>query len=96
MFKGTVSVFSSDPSCKICNARICLIKYELNIHVFVSIKTGLFFFHILSNGESIRFKHFTSQKNDGIFHIRLRFVNQAWPSLNYAYSPFKRYKSDEL
>ena len=33
---GTVSVISSNPPCKNDNQKLCLIKYELNIHVFNS------------------------------------------------------------
>ena len=53
--------------------KLCLIKYELNINVFVS----LHFFHLRFLRESDlrsfrktrKNKYFSSQKNDKIFHI---------------------------
>ena len=59
--------------------KLCLIKYELDIHVFVSLnclfsfavslrKLLAHFLLIRSHGEIISVKNFSSQENDNIFH----------------------------
>ena len=81
-------------TCTDGNARLttCLFKYEVwPVH----------FSHTRSNDEVIRIKHFSSQKNDGIFHIFIRLMEPRWKSRiaifswrvawNYAYSPFTKF-----
>ena len=70
----------SMPDLKLYPSKLCLIKYHLNIHVFVSLKClypfsvsqQKWFRHFLllkNNGENIKIKHFFSHKNNGVFHI---------------------------
>ena len=58
--------------------KLCLIKHELDINVFVSLNMFVFncgfsakvtYAFLVSNGEIHSNKHFSSQENDGIFHI---------------------------
>ena len=64
--------------------KLCLIKFELDIHVFVylnysfSFEVSLLnllahFLLIRNNGEIIRVKHLLSQKNDIFFQFFVQF-----------------------
>ena len=62
VFKGTVSVISSDPPSKDGNARfttLCLIKYELVIHILVYLNCLLSFVASLQNA------HFLPLQSNG-------------------------------
>ena len=79
----TVSIISSDtsmqqsqyPELQRYHWNLCLIKYELDIHVFLRLNCGFsakglaHFLLVRNNGDSIRINHLLIQKNNFIFHI---------------------------
>ena len=68
--------------------KLCLIKYQLDIPVFFlkllificgfSTKVTCAFLGLKINEEMIKIKHFSSQKNEGVFHIFDRFKFQGF------------------
>ena len=61
--KGTVSVISSDPPCRDCNARLDIYNKSF-LKVFAKVTSAF----LASKKQWIN-KNFLSRKNDGIFHI---------------------------
>ena len=62
------------PDLQVYHKKLCLIKFDLDVHVFVSLSFlfsfafSLHFLHIKSSGEIMRIKHLSIQRNIGIFY----------------------------